>query len=175
VRLSYRDDTLQVDRAKSMQHPPDAKEIASYDYVFDYRFGRFFTSPQPRREGPEPMITFEWFQPDVFHSGFKRVTRQSPARPGEVVISMVKDLGDTQPSVPRGQPFPQDPLLDVAAPVSVRVGGQSVEVIRQIGWPQKVNRYRLDFRIPQNARPGEVGVEITASNVAGPAVTIPVQ
>jgi hypothetical protein len=175
VRLSYRDDTLEVERAKTMQHPPDAKEIASYDYVFDYRLGRFFTSPQPRPQGPEPAITFEWGQADVFHSDFKRVTRQSPARPGEVVISMVKDLGDTQPSVPPGQPFPKDPLLDVAGPVSVRVGGQPVEVVRKIGWPQMVNHYRLDFPIPKNARPGEVGVEITASNVAGPAVMIPVE
>jgi len=175
VRLSYRDDTLEVERAKTMEHPPDAKEIASYDYVFDYRLGRFFTSPQPRPQGPEPAITFEWGQADVFHSDFKRVTRQSPARPGEVVISMVKDLGDTLPSVPPGQPFPQDPLLDVAGPVSVRVGGQPVEVVRKIGWPEKVNNYRLDFPIPKSARPGEVGVEITASNVAGPAVMIPVE
>ena len=175
TRLSYRDDSLQVDRAKAMKHPPDAKEIASYDYVFDYRLGRFFTSPQPRPQGVEPAITFEFGQPDVFHSDFQRVTRQSPARPGEVVISMVKDLGDTRPSVPPGQPFPEDPLLNVAAPVSVIVGGQPVEVVRKIGWPEKVNRYRLDFRIPKDARPGEVGVEITASNVAGPAVMILVQ
>ena len=177
VLLSYGDDTLRVDVAKTMQHPPGAEEIAAYDYVFDYRLGRFFTSPQPRPQGPEPAITFERGQPEVFHSGFKPVTRQKPARPGEVVISMVKvkDLGETRPSVPPGQPFPKDPLVDVVAPVSVRVGGQPVEVLRQIGWPQTVNRYRLDFRIPKNARPGEVGVEITASNVAGPAVTIPVE
>jgi len=175
VRLSYRDDTLQVDRAKGMQPPPDAKEIASYDYVFDYRLGRFFTSPQPRPLGLEPAITFEWGQADVFHSDFNRVSRQSPARSGEVVISMVKDLGDTRPSVPPGQAFPLDPLLKVIAPVSVRVGGQPVEVVRKIGWPEKVNRYRLDFRIPKDARPGEVGVEITASDVVGPAVMIPVK
>ena len=88
---------------------------------------------------------------------------------------MAKDLGDTRPSIPHGQPFPQDPLLDVAGPVSVRVGGQTVEVVRQIGWPQKINSYRLDFRIPKNARAGNVGVEITALNVTGPAVLIPVQ
>ena len=175
VRLSYRDDTLQVDRAKAMQHPPDANEISSYDYIFDYRVGRFFTTPQPRPQGPEPAITFEWGQPDVFHSDFKRITRYSPARPGEVVISMAKDLGDTKPPIPPGQPFPQDPLLDVAEPVSVRVGGEPVEVVRQIGWPQQVNHYRVDFRIPKDARPGNVGVEITASHVAGPEVMIPVQ
>lgn len=175
VLLSYGDRTLQVDLAKTMQHSPDAKEIASYDYVFDYRLGRFFTSPQPRPQGPEPAIAFERGQPEVFHLGFTLITRQRPARPGEVVISMVKDLGETRPSVPPGQPFPKDPLLDVVAPVSVRVGGQSAEVLRQIGWPEKVNRYRLDFRIPKDARPGDVGVEITASNVAGPAVIIPVK
>jgi hypothetical protein len=47
VRLSYADPTLQVFRAKTMPHPPSDQEIASYDYVFDYRDARFFTLKQP--------------------------------------------------------------------------------------------------------------------------------
>lgn len=176
ARLSYHDPSLLVSRTKTMPRPPGSQEIASYDYVFDYRFGRFFTSVQPRPQGLEPVLTFEWGQPAVFHYGdFTRVTRRHPAHPGEVVIAQAKDLGETKPSVPVGQAFPKDPLLDVVSPVRVRVGGQTVDVIRKMGWPELVNTFRIDFCIPNSVRPGEVAVEITASNVTGPRVTIPVQ
>jgi len=174
VQLSYHDSSLEVNRAKSMSPPPGAKEVASYDYVFDYHLGRFYTSAQPPPIGPEPAITMEWGQPDVFHSDFKRVTRLRPARPGEMVICMVKDLGDTSPKIPAGQPFPPHPLLDVVSPVGVRVGGQPVEVIRKFGWPQRVNNYRVDFDIPKDVQPGDVKIEIITVGVTGPPVAIPV-
>jgi hypothetical protein len=41
VRLSYDDRNVQVSRAKEMKQPPSDQEMASYDYVFDYRDGRF--------------------------------------------------------------------------------------------------------------------------------------
>ncbi|HEY1221456.1 MAG: hypothetical protein ABSE42_14690 [Bryobacteraceae bacterium] len=47
VRLSYDDRSLQVFRVKEMQPPPNDKEIAAYDYVLDYRNGRFFELKAP--------------------------------------------------------------------------------------------------------------------------------
>jgi hypothetical protein len=47
VRLSYADRSLEVSRLKQMPHPPSDREIAAYDYVFDYRDGRFLVSKQP--------------------------------------------------------------------------------------------------------------------------------
>jgi hypothetical protein len=41
VRLSYADPTIEVSRVKQMPQPPSEGEIAAYDYVFDYRDGRF--------------------------------------------------------------------------------------------------------------------------------------
>jgi hypothetical protein len=175
IQLSYRDRALQVDRVKWMPQPPGAKEIASYDYLFDYRLGRFFSSAQPRPPGPEPVVTFEWGRPAVFHGDFKLVSRRNPADRGEIVICQAKDLGETMPAVAPGKPFPLSPLLDIASPVGVRVGGESAEVLREIGWPDTINHYRLDVRIPKDVRPGEVAIEITASHVTGPAVTIPVR
>ncbi len=129
--MSYHDSSLTVDRAKFMTPAPDAKQIASYDYVFDYHLGRFYTSAQPRPSGPEPAITMEFGQPDVFHLDFKRITRLSPARAGELIISMIKDLGDTNPKIPPGQPFPQKPLVEVARgsrrPGRGRIGGSSTK------------------------------------------------
>ncbi|MGB7758402.1 MAG: hypothetical protein WBL61_01155, partial [Bryobacteraceae bacterium] len=47
VGLSYADRSLQVFRVKQMNPPPNDKEIASYDYVFDYHDGRFFVLKKP--------------------------------------------------------------------------------------------------------------------------------
>ena len=47
VRLSYADPSLEVFRVKQMKQPPNDKEIASYDYVFDYHDGRFFELKKP--------------------------------------------------------------------------------------------------------------------------------
>lgn len=175
MALSYHDATIQVERAKRMPHPLTQEQIASYDYVFDYRLGRFFGFAQPRPQGPEPVLEFEWGQPAVFHyADFTRVTPHSPAHPGETVIAKVKDLGQTMPAIASGQPFPRDPLVNVVSPVSVRVGGQPVDVIRKLGWPDRVNTYRVDFCIPKYVQAGDVSIEITASGVRGPAVMVPV-
>jgi hypothetical protein len=47
VRLSYSDPSIEVSRVKQMPQPPNEREIASYDYVFDYRDGRFVALKMP--------------------------------------------------------------------------------------------------------------------------------
>jgi len=47
VQLSYADRNLQVARVKEMKQPPSDRQIASYDYVFDYHDGRFFELKKP--------------------------------------------------------------------------------------------------------------------------------
>jgi hypothetical protein len=174
VRLAYRDATLVVGRMKA-ERSVDEKVVASYDYVFDYRQGRFYSSVQHRLAGPQPEIVFEWGQLGVFHQGWERVTEASPAKAGEVVIAMVTDLGETKPPVPPGQPFPKAPFADVTSPVEVRVGGQPAEVTIKFGWPDQVNRYRVDFRIPERVQHGEAAVVIAVRDVTGPPVEMPVQ
>ncbi len=174
AQMVYRDPTLLVTRTKAVP-PIDPTLIASSDYIFDYRLGRFFPSVQPRAQGPQPAIVFEWGQPSVFHQGWERVTTRRPARKGELVIAMVTDLGDTRPPVAPGQPFPKEPLLEIAGPVDVRVAGKSAPIAVKIGWPEQVNRYRLDFRIPQDVLIGLAPVVISAGAVSGPAVDIPIE
>jgi hypothetical protein len=41
TRLSYNDASIVVDRVKTMDHTPDAAELASYDHVIDFKDGRF--------------------------------------------------------------------------------------------------------------------------------------
>jgi hypothetical protein len=175
MRLSYRDNSLDIDSARFMKPPPDAAGIASYDYVFDHRMGRFYSSAQPPPSGPEPAIVLDWGQPGFFHSDWTRVTPRRPARRGEAIMSMVADLGDTKPPVPRDRPFPARALLEVVSRVDVRVGAQPAEVLLKIGWPEQVNRYRVDFRLPGNVRPGTPAVEITCRAATGPATPIAVE
>jgi hypothetical protein len=51
VRLSYGDPTIEVSRVKQMPQPPNEREIAAYDYVFDYRDGRFVVLKKPSPPG----------------------------------------------------------------------------------------------------------------------------
>ena len=86
--------------------------------------------------------------PEVFHQGWIPVTDKTPAKVGEVLIVKATDLGDTTPPVPDGKPFPSAPLLPVASAITVHVNGHPAEVALQIGWPEMVNTYRVDFRVP---------------------------
>jgi len=174
ARMLYRDRTLLVSRTRALRSI-DPALIASSDYIFDYRLGRFFPSVQPRPEGPQPAIAFEWGQPGVFHQGWERITDRSPAHRGEVVIAMVTDLGETRPPVAPGQPFPKEPLLDVVGPVEVRVAGKPAQIAVKIGWPEQLNRYRVDFEIPQDTPAGLAPVVISNGVQSGPAVDIPVK
>jgi dolichyl-phosphate-mannose-protein mannosyltransferase len=175
VKLSYGDRAMEVDRVKLMQQRPSASEIASYDYVFDYVLGRFYSSPQPRKQGPQPVITLDYGEPQIFHRDWVRVTPRAPAQHGEVVITEVTDLGETKPPVPKDQPFPMSPYLDVVSPLEVRIDGRPAEIILKIGWPEKINRYRVDFRIPPDVRTGSAEVVVTAGNVTGPPMPIAVR
>ncbi len=174
MRLVYRDVDLQVDSARFMDVAPDAKKIASYDYVFDYRRGRFYSSPLPEPNGPEPTTLYNWGRPGLFHLNWTRVTNRHPAHRSELIISMAADLGDTNPPVALGQPFPRD-LLDVAAPVEVEIDGKPADVLRKIGWPETVNQYRVDFRIPPTAARGKRPLTIACRGVTGPPVDINIE
>ena len=174
ARTVYRDPALVVKRSKT-EHSLDPKLIASADYIFDYRFGRFWPAVQPEQQGPQPAIAFEWGQLEVFHQGWERVSVRSPARRGETVIARVTDLGETKPPVPRGQPFPKEPLLDIAGPVEVRVAHTPAPISVHVGWPEQVNQYRLDFQIPRDIAPGLAPVVISAGGATGPAFDIPVK
>jgi hypothetical protein len=124
---------------------------------------------------PLPAIAFEFGYPAVFHADWARVERRNPAHRGEIVIAKMMDLGETQPSVPKDQPFPDTPFLEVASPVHVNVDGLPAEVSLKIGWPNMVNRYRVDFQIPENVRPGAAVVAVTSGSATGPPIPVAVR
>ena len=173
VRESYGDDSLQVFRSHQKDSPAD--ESQPYDYVFDYRGGRFFEGEQNIPAPPVPLIVTADGLAEIFHQGWTRVTPKAPARPGEVVIAKAISLGSTVPAIPADKPFPRSPLLPVRSPVEVRVAGRPAEVRLKIGWPEMVDTYRVDFRVPALTARGAVPVEISASGVTGPPVSMPME
>ncbi len=113
--------------------------------------------------------------PVVFHADFSPVTAANPAKAGDVLIAEVSGLGPTVPAVDPGQPFPTGSLVQVNSPVGVTVNGIAADVINAIGWPGRVDTYRLDFRVPAGSASGMASIQITAAWITGPAVGIAAQ
>jgi len=175
ARLRYGDDTIVVRRAKGNRERPTAEQMAAYDHVFDYRAGHLIELPRGSLGGPAPTIFITPEGAEVFHQGWAPVTRANPARRGEVVIARASDLGPTRPAVPEGQAFPNSPFAEIASAIEARVNGKRAEVPARIGWPEEVNVYRVDIRVPEDTAPGMAKVELTAGGRTGPAVKIPVR
>jgi len=171
IRSSYGDNTLRVDRLKTMTVPPDAQAQSEYDTVLDYRDKRFIDATQhPPKLDIRPVFT------EFYHDGWTPVTPSHPAKRGEILIAKAADLGPTRPEVPAGAPFPSQPsFAQVRARVDVLVDGKYAEVTNQFGWPGLVNLYRVDFRVPEKVSGGLVKAELVVQGASGPASMLYVQ
>jgi hypothetical protein len=123
----------------------------------------------------QPQILGGQAGPAIFHSDFTAVTGDKPARAGELLIAQASGLGPTLPGVDPGNPFPATMLQPVNSPVQVFVDGQPVDVLTSIGWPGKVDVYRIDFRLPSTISSKVASVQLTVAWMSGAAVQIPVQ
>ena len=114
--------------------------------------------------------------PAVFHaSDSTRVTAAKPARPGEALTLLASGLGPTRPGVDPGQPFTADPLQVVNSPVELSVNGKPAEVLYAVGYPGAVDRYQINFRVPDGTVAGLASVQLSSAWIAGSDVVIPVQ
>jgi uncharacterized protein (TIGR03437 family) len=114
--------------------------------------------------------------PAVFHaSDSTRVTAAKPARSGEALTLLASGLGPTRPGVDPGQPFPADPLQVVNSPVELSVNGKPAEVLYAVGYPGAVDRYQVNFRVPDGMVAGLASVQLSSAWIAGSDVVIPVQ
>ncbi|HWR51222.1 MAG TPA: hypothetical protein VN428_08955 [Bryobacteraceae bacterium] len=94
----------------------------------------------------------------VAHQDFSGpVTRESPARPGEVVHAYAVGLGAVSPALPTGVPAPLDTLHHLAAPFDCTAGvpangsATPVEVLFAGLAPGFVGLYQVDIRVPATA------------------------
>ncbi|MBI3679766.1 MAG: hypothetical protein HY235_05155 [Acidobacteria bacterium] len=114
--------------------------------------------------------------PAVAHSSdFSLVTAARPARPGEILSLVASGLGPTRPGVDPGRPFPTNPLAVVNSPVEVTVNGKPAEVLGAVGYPDAVDNYQVNFRIPAETARGSATIQLSAAWIAGPDVRIAVQ
>ncbi|MFN7934941.1 MAG: hypothetical protein U0R19_16545 [Bryobacteraceae bacterium] len=122
-----------------------------------------------------PEFAMEGGEPQVFHADFTRVSAASPARAGETLLAMVKGLGATTPALDAGASFSSDPLSTAIAPVSVVVNGNATPALTQVGWPGTTDSYRVDFRVPDDTRPGAAVLRLRAAWVPGAETRIAVR
>jgi uncharacterized protein (TIGR03437 family) len=96
---------------------------------------------------------------------------------GGVVQIFATGLGMTNPAVPSGQPAPgAEPLARVAAPVTVRIGGQDAEVQFAGLAPGFVGLYQVNAVVPAGTAPGSaVSVVIVQNGVASNTATAAVR
>lgn len=116
----------------------------------------------------------------VTHSDGSLVSTSNPARAGEVLTLYASGLGPTTPAVDFGQPFSQDKVHAVNAPVGVAVAGITAEVLYAGGYPGAVDAYQVNFRLPDGINPGSpalgsVGVRITAAWIPGSETQIAIK
>jgi uncharacterized protein (TIGR03437 family) len=123
---------------------------------------------------PEVVMTRDG--PAVVHSNdFSPVNPSKPARRGEILSLVATGLGPTRPGVELGTPFTADPLQVVNSPVEVTVNGSPAEVMAATGYPNSMDGYQVNFRIPPDTARGQAKIQLTVAWIRGAAVTIPVE
>ncbi len=114
--------------------------------------------------------------PAIVHaSDYSLVTTARPARVGEVLVLFASGLGPTRPAPEPGQPFGDDPLSVVNSPVEVLVNGTPAEVLYAGGYPGAVDRYQVNFRMPDGVSSGAASVQLISAWMAGALVRTRIQ
>jgi uncharacterized protein (TIGR03437 family) len=111
----------------------------------------------------------------VHASDFAPVTAQRPAQPGEMLALFASGLGPTRPGVDPGQPFPASPAQVAASPVEVLVNGKPGEVVYAGGYPNTVDGYQVNFRVPADTAPGIAALQLRVAWISGGEARIPVR
>ena len=65
--------------------------------------------------------------------------------------------------------------MPVASRAEVEVNGLDAEVINKIRWPEMINTYRVDLRVPRGMTRNKVPVVIRANGRQRPPVMLPVR
>jgi hypothetical protein len=114
--------------------------------------------------------------PAVVHSSdFSPVTTAKPARSGEILSLFASGLGPTVPGVEPGEPFASEMRYVVNSPVEVLVNGKPGEVLYAGGYPGAVDRYQVNFRVPEGITAGMVSLQLSSAWITGPEVKIAIE
>jgi hypothetical protein len=111
--------------------------------------------------------------PAVVHaSDFTPVTAAKPASAGESLILYATGLGPTQPGIDPGKPFSATPQQVVNSPMQVMVNATPAGVSYAGGFPDSVDGYHVNFRLPPATPSGEASLKLTVGFITGPEVKI---
>lgn len=114
--------------------------------------------------------------PVIVHAGdFSLVTAAKPAHAGEILSIVASGLGPTRPGVDPGQAFTASPAQTVSSPIDVMVNGKACEVLYAGGYPNTVDNFQVNFRMPADVGSGLASMQLSAAWVVGAEVKLPVQ
>jgi hypothetical protein len=123
-----------------------------------------------------PEVTLTASGPAIVHSSdYSLVTAAKPAHAGEVLTLFASGLGPTRPGVDPGQVFTASPVQIASSPIDVLVNGKAGDVLYAGGYPNTVDSYQVNFRLPGDTAPGMAAIQLSAAWIAGTEVKIPVQ
>jgi uncharacterized protein (TIGR03437 family) len=111
----------------------------------------------------------------AFHLDFTPVTADRPARAGEVLLLQVRAGWPVRPPLAAGQVFPQEPVSPVSIPIEAFVNDAPAEVVNAVGWPDSLDHYRVDIRVPSGVAPGTAKLQVNGAYLPGAAFDLPLQ
>ena len=109
----------------------------------------------------------------ILDAGFRLVTSNNPASPGDTVSIYATGLGQVSPPIASGSPAETDVLHTTVVQPTVLVDGLSARVTFSGLTPSFVGLYQINFEVPQNvARGTAVSVSLMAKGQTGNPVTM---
>ena len=110
----------------------------------------------------------------ALHADFTLVTRENPARPGEVILLFVTGLGPTDQLLQANVPGPSSPLAKVQAEVTVTIEGAEAVNHGAYYAPGLVSAYQVNFELSIDAQTGLLRLVLRAGTVVSQTVFLPV-
>jgi uncharacterized protein (TIGR03437 family) len=154
-------------RRASMAEDPASRRINASGNVRQAIYILPMTRPEIIAESGQPVI--------VHASDHTLVTAAKPAMPGEILTLYASGLGPTRPGVEPGQPFPAGSAHLCNSPVDVLVNGKPGDVHYCGGYPGAIDRYQVNFRVPEGVASGSASVQLTAAWIEGGAASIRIE
>ncbi len=102
------------------------------------------------------------------------VSVNDPAVPGEYLAVFLTGLGTVNPAITTGQSGPQNPLSFTTVPIKVKVDGQETESNFAGIAPLLHGLYQINVKVPDNAKPGDLVLEIAGVDSQNTQILIPV-
>jgi uncharacterized protein (TIGR03437 family) len=99
----------------------------------------------------------------------------NPANPGEIIVLYTTGLGPLSLHLTDGVGAPSNPLAFTVDPFRVVVDGEDSQVFFSGLTPGFVGLYQINFRVPSDARAGDLDLQILSDFANSRIATLPVQ